>query len=402
MALSINTNVASLAATRNLTNSSATAASSIGKLSSGSRIVTAKDDAASLAIANGLKLDLAALRAADANIKQGTSILQIADGGYNQLNKVLERMKTLSATAQSDHISATEKGFLNTEYQVLLQEIDRIAASTEFNGVKLLGGAQSLAAINIGTDVEAADGFVGVEFDPNLRAVGDVVTIEFDETTSAFTLTVNNGTGTVASQTIRLSDIAGNPFDVTMAVPPGAGNGLPDGETYQLDFGAIGVKIRLSADFDVTAAVAANNTIEVDTGTTAVAANLSFLVGVDSADMVTISLQLGNSQALGVAGSAVDSTVNAQAASLAIEAAVGVLNTARAEVGTALSRMEFAGANVSVQIENSEAARSVLEDVDVAVEFTKFTSAQVLVQAGVSILAQANQQPSLLLRLLQG
>lgn len=391
-------NVQSLTAQRNLSASAKASASSIGKLSSGSRIVTAKDDAASLAIASGLKLDLAALRAADANVKQGTSILQIADGGYKALGDVLNRLKTLASTAQSDQISATERGFLDTEYQRLLAEIDRIADSTEFNGVELLGGAQNLGTGAVGTDVETADGFVGFTFDPNIRAAADTVTIDYDAATQVFTLTVADGTGVVGAQSINLNDIAGNPFNI------GTTNTLDAGELYELNFGAIGVKINLSSDFDGAVAITGgvNNTVGVVAGTGATAATLNFLVGVSATDTVGLTLQIGNAQALGVAGTSVTDTVNAGAASVAIEAAVNVLNDARSEVGAALSRLEFAGTTVAVQIENSEAARSVLEDVDVAAEFTKFTSSQVLVQAGVSILAQANQQPSLLLRLLQG
>src|SRR5690606_25718702 len=166
MTLTINTNVSALTAQRNLSISSARSAKSIAKLSSGSRITTAKDDAAALAIASGLKLDLASLRAAQSNVSQATAILQIADGGYAQLGEVFNRLQTLATSAQSDQISATERGFLNTEYQQLLSEIDRIADSTEFNGIELLGGAASLDvdAGTLGTDLVPANGFVGFEF----------------------------------------------------------------------------------------------------------------------------------------------------------------------------------------------------------------------------------------------
>ena len=115
MTLSINTNVSALTAQRNLRGSSDASAKSIAKLSSGSRITTAADDAAALAISSGLKLDLASLRAAQNNVSQATSILQIADGGYEQIGEVLNRMQTLATSARSDQISATERGFLDTE-----------------------------------------------------------------------------------------------------------------------------------------------------------------------------------------------------------------------------------------------------------------------------------------------
>lgn len=399
MTLSINTNISALSAQRNLANSTASAASSIGKLSSGSRIVTAKDDAASLAIASGLKLDLASLRAADANVKQATSILQIADGGYSQVSEVLNRMKTLAATAQSDQISDTERGFLNTEYTNLLAEIDRIADSAEFNGVELLGGSANLGIQNVGASVNGAAGFAGFTFDPALRGAGESATIEYSEITNVFEVTITDAAGgggnVVASQTIDLGELSGDPFNI------GGTDALDAGELYELNFNKLGVKINMSDAFDATAPINATNTVDVVAGTGNTAANLNFLVGVSSTDTIGITLNIATQNALGVAGTDVTSSANAATAADAIEAAVETLNDARSEVGSALSRLEFAGSNVAVQIENSEAARSTLEDVDVAAEFTKFTSSQVLIQAGVSILAQANQQPSLLLQLLQ-
>merc|ERR1711974_28451 len=136
--------------------------------------------------------------------------------------------------------------------------------------------------------------------------------------------------------------------------------------------------------------------VDILAGAGTTATNLNFLVGVATTDVVSITLQVGNAAALGVGGTSVDNIANAQGAATAIDTAVQNLNTARATLGATLSRLEFAGSNVAIQVENSEAARSTLEDVNVAEEFTNFTSSQVLVQAGVSILAQANQQPSLL------
>ena len=411
MTLSINTNISALTAQRNLRASSDASAKSISKLSSGSRITTAADDAAALAISSGLKLDLASLRAAGNNVSQATSILQIADGGYEQLGEVLNRMQTLATSAQSDQISATERGFLDTEFQNLISEIDRIADSTEFNGIELLGGAASLDidSATLGSGLAPANGFVGFEIDSSIRDElgGESFQVTFDETSDVFSVEVYDGTGgaggagnLVGSQSIDLNDLAGNPFDI------GGTESLAAGNTFALNFDSIGLEMTMNSDFDATASTVPNgsafgvNGIDTVSGTGTTAANLNFLVGVSTSDVIGITLQQGNAAALGVGGTDVTSIANAQGASTAINTAVENLNTARAGLGATLNRLEFAGSNVSVQIENSEAARSTLEDVDIAEEFTNFTSSQVLVQAGVSILAQANQQPSLLLQLL--
>ncbi len=404
MSLSLNTNISALSAQRNLRMNNSAAASSIGKLSSGSRIVTAKDDAASLSIASGLSLDLASLRAASANISQATSVLQIADGGYGQIGEVLNRMKTLAATSASDQISNTERDFLNTEYQQLIQQVDGIATATSYNGVQLIGGGNTLQAnatsAGLANNLEQADGFAAFSFDASVRSAGEFVDFAYDENTDVMTLTVlDASTGnTLESQSIALASLAGNPFDIG-----GTGNPTVLGQTVNVNFDQLGVTVTLNDEFDTTAAIAsgANSELEIEAGTSTVAADLTFVTGVN-ATTDTIRMQFDGATVadLGLSGTSVDGT-NATAASSAIDTAVNTLNTARSEVGAVLSRLEFAQNTVSVQVENTEAAKSTLMDVDVAEEFTKFSSKQVLIQAGVSILAQANQQPQALLRILQ-
>lgn len=393
MALTINTNITAMAAQRNLGVSATKSQSALMKLSSGSRITSAKDDAASLTIANGLKLDLASLRAARANISQASTMLQIADGGLGQIGDILGRMQTLAATAQSDQISDTERGFLNTEFVNLRQEITRIADGTEYNGIELLSGTTGVGASvgtnAIGTAVEAADGFVAFTFDSNLRSDGEAITIEYDENTNVFTVNALDGPGgnVLASQSLDLDDFGG---------------AVPDGQTVDLNFSNIGVTIRLSSDFDDTAAINANNEVTIqDVAAGVQGTQLVFKVGVDATDTITANINGSTAAQLGVDTASVSTRVNADAAVTAIDTAMQRVNSNRASLGALMSRLDFAGANIGVQIENNEAARSTLQDTDVAEEMTRFTSQQVLVQAGVSMLAQANQQPALLVRLLQ-
>jgi flagellin len=380
-------------AQRNLGVSSMRSQSALSKLSSGNRITTAKDDAASLSIASGLSLDLASLRAARANISQATSVLQIADGGLAQITDILGRMQTLASTAQSDQISNTERGFINTEFTNLRNEITRIAQATEYNGIELLSGTTgvgaSLGTNAIGTDVEAADGFVAYTFDSNLRADGEAITVAYDANTNVFTVTALDGAGgnVLAAQSLDLNDFGG---------------AIPDGQTVDLNFSNIGVTIRLSADFDDTTAINANNEVTIQNVAAGVqGTQLVFKVGVDATDTITANINGATAAQLGVDAAVVSTRLNADAAVTAIDTALQRVNSNRANLGALLSRLDFANANVGVQIENTEAARSTLQDTDVAEEMTRFTSQQVLVQAGVSMLAQANQQPALLLRLLQ-
>jgi flagellin len=205
----------------------------------------------------------------------------------------------------------------------------------------------------------------------------------------------------LGSQSIDIDTLSGDPFD-RLVTPT---NVLPTGQTYDLDFAAIGVKIKVNSTWNTAANIAgaafANDGVNVVAGTGTAGANLNFLVGVATTDVISVAIGVGTAAALGVGASQVDTVANAQGASTAIDVAMNTVNTQRSTLGALMSRLDFAGANVAVQVENNESARSVLYDVDVSSEMTEFTSKQVLVQAGVSMLAQANQQPSILLRLLQ-
>jgi flagellin len=394
MALTINTNITAMQAQRNLGASSMRSQSALSKLSSGNRITSAKDDAASLSIASGLKLDLASLRAASSNISQASSVLQIADGGLNQISDILGRLQTLASTAQSDQISNTERGFVNTEYQNLVQEVTRIANATEYNGIELLSGTTGVGATfqadpaAIGANVNNDAGFVSYTLDGNNAIVqaATTVTIEFDSATDVFTLTSSDANGDLAAQSLNLADFGGIPNA---------------GTTVDLNFGELGVTMSLSGDF-VDADVNANNTITVQAAAAGVqGTSLTFKVGVAATDTIVANVNGATAGQLGIAATNVSTSAGADAAVTAIDTAQQRINTNRSSIGALLSRLDFANANVGVQIENTEAARSTLADTDVAQEMTRFTSEQVLVQAGVSMLAQANQQPALLLRLLQ-
>lgn len=144
--ISASTNSAAMTAQRYLSSASSNASSSIAKLSSGSRIVKASDDAASLAIGNKLRADVSALEQASRNASQGASLIQVATGALDRLSDILTRMKTLSTQAVNGTLSSSELSYADTEYQQLLEQIDTVANNTRFNGNTLLSGSASSAA----------------------------------------------------------------------------------------------------------------------------------------------------------------------------------------------------------------------------------------------------------------
>ena len=273
------TNTAANSALRFLNNNSSTAAGSVGKLASGSRIVKASDDAAGLAIGTRLKADVTALTQAGINASQGASVVQVADGGLARIGDVLQRMKALAAQSLSGVPTNTERAFIDAEYQELISEITDIALTTRFNGDSLLDGGAATADYFVGTDVS------------------DTITVDF--------------------------------------------NTLATGQT-------------------------------------------GFTAGALSIDSVAVS-----------------SAASAAAAMSLIDAAIDVISEARATAGALISRFEFRGQQIATSLENIDAAKSAIMDVDLAAEQSKLVSSQVLVQAAVSAVSQANQIPQSLLRVLQ-
>jgi flagellin len=141
MGLRINTNVTSLAAQRTLSANNTEQASTLGKLSSGSRIVKSADDAAGLAISEKLKAQIRGVNQAERNANDGISMIQTAEGGLNETSNILVRLRELAVQSSSDTVGDTERKYTDLEYQNLKQEMERISQVTEFNGKKLLNGS---------------------------------------------------------------------------------------------------------------------------------------------------------------------------------------------------------------------------------------------------------------------
>jgi flagellin len=390
MALNVISNFAANVAHRNLTRSDAEMTDSLSKLSSGSRVVSAKDDAASMAIGSRLRAEINALRQAQVNAGQAVSMLQVADGAMARAHDILLRMKTLAVQSGSGQLSSVERGMLDTEYQALVAEIDRIAQATQFNGNTLVDGSINVERQPNASDFELADGVHSIVFRGNhsvADGTGTQVTIEYNQATQEFSIT--NG-ATVFSGSLTSDAHDGTNMN-TGAVVSLTSNVADDTDT---------VDIVLSTAFLVNAAHASGHLNLTGSSTQ----SFTYKVGTGNsptADEISVRLSSINATALGLNGTDVRTTATSDAASTLITNAVDALNTARADIGASQNRLEFAAANIATTLENTEAARSNLLDLDIAAEMSELTSKQILVQAGVAMLAQANQTPQTLLRLFQ-
>lgn len=382
MALNLISNFAANVAQRNLAMSDAAATSSLAKLSAGSRVISAKDDAASLAVGSRLNAEVVGLKQASVNAGQAISMLQIADGAMAKVNDILVRMKSLSVQAGSGQLSATERGMLNTEYQALVSEVDRIANDTDFAGTSLVDGSIAVTHTTASA-FDTDDGVQDIIFRGNFDTAND---FSIDDN-AAGSFTVTDGTtsfeGSLAS-TDHDTSVMNNSAVVTLT---------NTGTTDKID-----LVFDMSFDVDLTKA----NTTLALSGTNSTSFTFKVGTGVSTtADDITVSVNSVSTASLSISTTAVDTASNANTASVAVSNAIDDLQTHRATIGANQNRLEFAAANIATATENTEAARSQLLDLDIAAEMSNFVSKQILIQAGVSMLAQANNLPNNLLRLFQ-
>jgi flagellin len=398
MALTGTTNTAANTALRYLSTNNMNASSSLAKLSSGSRIVKASDDAASLAVGTKIKADVTALKQAAVNTAQASSLLQVADGGMARISDILQRMKALATQSSSGQLTDTERGYLNEEYTNLRSQVNDIASQTKFNDQVLLDGS-------LGTTLDTSGATAFATRGVSVRVTGDVNT--GGDTDAVFRLAYAadeaNGVGTFTLTAGGANDAVGGADDLVFSASISintTGLTVFDGTVR---FEDAGIELDLSnfiAGDSVTAAnadLAAGATTQFTVTQTG---SLDFQVGVAAADSINVSISGLDATDLGIAAD-IDTAANAATASGQLDAAIETVNTARANLGAYMSRFEYASANLATSIENLDAARSTLMDVDMAAEMSKFSSAQVLTQASVAMLAQANQMPQNLLRLLQ-
>jgi len=276
MGLRISTNVASLNAQKNLSFTQRGAMTSLARLSSGYRINQAADDAAGLAISENLKGQIRGLRQASRNANDGISLVQVAEGGLNEVSNMMIRLRELAVQSASDTLGDTERKFLDTEYQQLKSEIQRISEVTQFNGRDLLNGTGGEIDIQVGTHNDA-------------------------------------------------------------------------------------FKDRISFN-----ASAANSSLE----------------------------------ALGVVAENVSTKEAAQTSIDAIDGAIVSVNAIRANFGAMQNRLTSTTANLAVADENLSAANSRIRDADVAAESSEMVRNNILMQAGVATLAQANNISQVALKLI--
>lgn len=396
-------NIAALNSYRNLTGNNNAVSKNLEKLSSGYRINRAGDDAAGLAISEKMRAQITGLNTAQKNAQDGVSLVQTAEGALTEVHSMLNRMVELAdQSANGTYDNAVDRANLQKEIASLKDEIDRIADSTNFNGINLLDGSLStsttatLKGATTGTKAAVdlkftfADQFNGKDIKVNLAnatAAGDkieatvaadgTITLKMDATKDHSASAIKEALANAKLDDVAQEDRAKMSSLLASATVTGAGTtGLANGDDFAEKAGTV---------------------------TPAKGKSLTLQIGDTSADFNQMAVSVGDmhTDALGIADINISTQVGAQTAVDKIKTAINSVSSTRGDLGAIQNRLEHTINNLSVTAENMTAAESRIRDVDMANEMMAYTKNNILVQSSQAMLAQANQLPQGVLQLLQ-
>ncbi|UPR48213.1 flagellin [Vibrio cyclitrophicus] len=376
MAITVNTNVSALVAQRNLSNANNMLNQSLERLASGSRINSAKDDAAGLQISNRLEAQMSGIDVAVRNANDGISIMQTAEGAMNETTNIMQRMRDLSLQASNGSNSQSERTAIQEEVTALNDELNRIAETTSFGGKKLLNGSFGSSSFQIGgSSGEAVQ--IGLK---NMRTD--------DVNMGGFSYVANgmaNDSWEVKSNqndmTMSFTDRFGQPQEITINAK--AGDDIEELATY----------INGQTDL-VSASVNDDGQLQI------------YMSGEDTAGTISFSGSLASelSMSAGYYESVDDINVTdvggAQRAVSILDTAMKYVDSHRSELGAMQNRFDHAINNLENVHENLATSNSRIKDTDYAKETTQMLKQQILQQVSTTILAQAKQAPNLALTLL--
>ncbi len=416
--MKVQTNIAALNTHRNLGINQMMAGRALERLSSGFRINRAADDAAGLAISEQMRGQIRGLGQAVRNAQDGISMAQTAEGALQEIHTILQRMRELAVQATNDTLTASDREQIQGEVDQLVSEVNRISNNTEFNARILLDGSLSAATTSRATKLEGAVlwGTGGLATSTTLLtalrdtdgnslgiAVNDVIRFEAvvngSRVTGSFTVPA-------AATGMELQDLTAtmNNTNWITGATVTAGKITFDGQTAGEvnHIAGFTMKVVDSASNEKTTASRYLNQFVI----TQVAQNTSaddaarLMVGANEGQLVTMSIAKTNATTLAIQNIKVNTQPQANIAVKVIDEALGTVSTDRARLGAFQNRLEHTIANLGATAENLTAAESRIRDADMATEMMEFTKYNILNQAAIAMLAQANMQPQAVLQLL--
>ena len=382
MSLSINTNVISLTAQRNLGSTQSSLATSMQRLSSGLRVNSAKDDAAGLAISERMNAQVRGFAVAARNANDGISLAQTAEGALGKVGDMLQRIRELAVQSSNATNSQTDRDALNAEVTSLKDEIARVATQTSFNGTKLLDGTFSSQQFQVGTNA------------------GETITVA---SIANATLATLGGTTNIATTSVAASGLSG--FATGIAAGGVVINGVDIGAISAAGSAGERANQLVAAINNVSAQTNTSASYDAATGQISLRNNNAAIAITGTTNNATVAGFANGSTAAvattGISGLDVSGFGGAQTALVQVDKALAQINTSRANLGALQSRFENVVSNIQIASENVAAARGRIVDADFAQETANFSRAQILQQAGTAMVAQANQLPQGVLALLR-
>jgi flagellin len=377
MGLSVNTNIAAMNSYRNLSVTDGQMSKSLEKLSSGFRINRAADDAAGLAISEGLRSQVGGLKVASRNAQDGISVVQTAEGALTETHSILQRMRDLAVQSSNDSNDQDSRDAIESENDALKKELTRIADKTTFNNIKLLDGSFNAKEIQVGyaSDDKINVNIVskGAQGATNTFTSGTAATTASTATFTVGGVAVTTGTLAVSTDVEDIADQLNNDANFASALKAKVNE---DGDL-----------VVTAKNSDLTGTIAISGT-GLGGANTAAAGTPTGSGGFDATDLGVDTVDLSTRAG---ATSAID----------LIDGAIKSVSASRAGLGALQNRFEHTIHNLNVAVENLSASESRIRDTDMAQEMMSFTRSQILSQAGTSMLSQANQSSQGVLSLLR-
>ena len=369
---------------------------SMEKLSSGFKINKAGDDAAGLSISEKMRSQIRGLNQASTNAENGVSMIQTAEGALNEEHSILQRMRELAVQAATDTNASEDREALQSEFEQLTNEVNRIAATTEFNGMKILNGDKTqqwtastagLALENQTEDAVIAKGTIIGDIWEVTNAAG--VTVGSDGKATGITLKVREGfeKEIAAGETIKINfnDADGKAHEYTLSAVTASTKGTDNSVYFHV--GANSNQV-INTDFRNMGAI-----------------NLGIAIAADEIDADfndSVNLNDGTGTELKQKSLLINSRAGANIAIEKVDAAIKKVSEERSKYGAIQNRLEYTMNNLNTTAENMSAAESTIRDVDMAEEMMEYTKNNILQQAAQSMLSQAMARPQQALQLLQG
>ena len=387
--LNVNHNISAINVRRHLNLNGADQATRLERLSSGMRINNADDDAAGLSITEGFRAQITGLMAGVRNAEQGMNLLQVAEGTLNEVSAIMIRMRELAVQSSNSTVNDINREAIESEVTQLKQEIDRMASSTVYNKQTVLTGFGTRADETLSTAlVDESDTGVAKIF----ISGSPTGTYTFIDTAGDGEITLGNG---VVTQTIRMS----TQLDTGLNVATGT--------TAVANFDRLGVQVTLAGEG------ASNNTTgsyvdgDLDGKTIIISGGTggSFQVGADNLAEDRLEVGIGDMRASGnflnLNSISMSTLISSRTAIAQLDSAIDKVSQVRSDIGAAMNRLQHTITSTENNIENQTNSEGTLRDADMALEVTAFSRIQVLTQAAVAMLGQANSTPQQALSLLQ-